>query len=378
MYRYLFDSMRKSLTLLLAALSLGCLVASVVWWSVRHSQDRDILAALDVSPVAFDDRDVGGSSMARIDTLPGRVQYRWSLGRSPINQYTGFLWERHDGFLDFGSGDSLRVDWESDRGRPLRLTLLLDQPGLTRSDIPLSRRYLQLEATPPRTRSQSSFALSDLRTPAWWFRENRQPFDSRRPPLDRVVGLSFESGETAVPGDSDVVRVHAITLVPRPRPRWPGLLLGGIALVLAFLTAWTRRAVPAPKPSVAPSSESPLPVSPAPLSIPTSRTEAVRTWMATHYSGADLSLETMAKELGLGEDVLSREIRKAFQDTFKGTLNRLRLTEAQRLLRESDLGIAEIAYKVGYGNVSHFNRLAKEAWGRTPTEERAWIRSQAL
>lgn len=100
--------------------------------------------------------------------------------------------------------------------------------------------------------------------------------------------------------------------------------------------------------------------------------------MATHYSGADLSLETMAKELGLGEDVLSREIRKAFQDTFKGTLNRLRLTEAQRLLRESDLGIAEIAYKVGYGNVSHFNRLAKEAWGRTPTEERAWIRSQAL
>lgn len=378
MCRYLFDSMRKSLSIVSAALSLVCLVGSVIWWSVRHPQDRDILAAFDVSPVAFDDRDVGGSSKARIDTLPGRVQYRWNLGTSPINQYTGFLWERHNGFLDFGSGDSLRVDWESDRGRSLRLTLLLHQTGLTRPGVPLSRRYLQLEATPPRTRSQSTFALSDLRTPAWWFRENHQSFDARRPPLDRVVGLSFESGEAAVSGDSDVVRVHSISLVPRPLPRWPGLLLGSLALALAFLAAWTRRAVPSLKPSSTPLAESPLPVSPTPLSIPSSRTETVRTWMETHYSRADLALETMAKELGLGEDVLSREIRKAFQDTYKGTLNRLRLTEAQRLLRESDLGIAEIAYKVGYGNVSHFNRLAKEAWGRTPTEERAWIRNQTL
>jgi AraC-like DNA-binding protein len=68
-------------------------------------------------------------------------------------------------------------------------------------------------------------------------------------------------------------------------------------------------------------------------------------------------------------------VKRVFQETFKGVLNRLRLQEARRLLHESDLGIAEIAYKVGYGNVSHFNRLAKETWGRTPTEERTLARS---
>lgn len=36
---------------------------------------------------------------------------------------------------------------------------------------------------------------------------------------------------------------------------------------------------------------------------------------------------------------------------------------------------AEVAYKVGYGNVPHFNRLAKEAWGCTPTEARQADRS---
>jgi AraC-like DNA-binding protein len=92
--------------------------------------------------------------------------------------------------------------------------------------------------------------------------------------------------------------------------------------------------------------------------------------LESHYCDPDLSLATLAKELAMGEDLVSREIRRTFQDTFKGVLNRMRLQEARRLLAESDLGIAEIAYKVGYGNVSHFNRLAREAWGRTPTEER--------
>jgi AraC-like DNA-binding protein len=45
----------------------------------------------------------------------------------------------------------------------------------------------------------------------------------------------------------------------------------------------------------------------------------------------------------------------------------LRLTEAARLLSEnSGAAILEIAYSVGYSNVSYFNKLFKEEYGCTP------------
>jgi AraC-like DNA-binding protein len=53
--------------------------------------------------------------------------------------------------------------------------------------------------------------------------------------------------------------------------------------------------------------------------------------------------------------------------TFTGYLNKLRLTEAARLLADKpEASIAEIAYSVGYKNVSYFNKLFKEDYGCTP------------
>lgn len=44
-------------------------------------------------------------------------------------------------------------------------------------------------------------------------------------------------------------------------------------------------------------------------------------------------------------------------------LNKLRLTEAARLLAEKDTAsVSEIAYSVGYGSVSYFNKLFKEEY----------------
>jgi len=53
--------------------------------------------------------------------------------------------------------------------------------------------------------------------------------------------------------------------------------------------------------------------------------------------------------------------------TFTGYVNRLRLTEAARLLKDDeDTPITDIAYSVGYANVSYFNKLFKEDYGCTP------------
>jgi len=55
---------------------------------------------------------------------------------------------------------------------------------------------------------------------------------------------------------------------------------------------------------------------------------------------------------------------------FKQYLNRLRLEEAKRLLTQTDLQVSDIAYKVGYGNISHFNRVFKDHLGISPNDFR--------
>ena len=64
--------------------------------------------------------------------------------------------------------------------------------------------------------------------------------------------------------------------------------------------------------------------------------------------------------------------------TFTGYVNKLRLTEAARLLSEnSGAAILEIAYSVGYANVSYFNKLFKEEYGCTPKVFRSISGQQA-
>jgi AraC-like DNA-binding protein len=53
--------------------------------------------------------------------------------------------------------------------------------------------------------------------------------------------------------------------------------------------------------------------------------------------------------------------------TFTAYLNKLRLTEAARLLAENEeANVSEIAYSVGYNNASYFNKLFKNEYGCTP------------
>jgi AraC-like DNA-binding protein len=53
--------------------------------------------------------------------------------------------------------------------------------------------------------------------------------------------------------------------------------------------------------------------------------------------------------------------------TFTSYLNKLRLTEAARLLNDkAGETVSEIAYSVGYGHIPYFNKLFKEEYGCTP------------
>lgn len=358
----------RVLAILQILVAFACAATGVVLL-VREGRGRrlEIWPSSDWKVQAYSDRDQGGRSRCLVDTLPGnRLRMDWRLDSAAVS-YVGVLLEYQGLPLDVRSFDSLVLDWDSDRGTALRAVLLAHEPGFTRVDRPVSRRYLLMECVPGTTIGPQALPLDLFATPAWWFRVNERPVDNLHRPMDRVLALAIEMGESVAVGAHDIVRIRGIRLVRTARLSLAGTSLLLLSVVLGGFLAWRR------------GTGRRWPVSsglePLPLSVPPPRLLAVQNWMCSHYHDADISLEKLAVAIGVGKDTASIEVRKAMGEAFKPALNRLRLQEARRLLHETELGISEIAYRVGYANVTHFNRVAKEAWGDTPSGVRSKAQS---
>lgn len=95
--------------------------------------------------------------------------------------------------------------------------------------------------------------------------------------------------------------------------------------------------------------------------------QAVFEYMAAHYVDADLSLDAMTTQIGVTRTKINEILKSESNLTFTGYLNKLRLSEAARLLTQAEpASITDIALAVGYKSISYFNKLFKEEYGCTP------------
>lgn len=95
------------------------------------------------------------------------------------------------------------------------------------------------------------------------------------------------------------------------------------------------------------------------------RIEQAFEFMRTNYQ-KEISLDDLAKLVGMTEVSFSRFIKKRTGKTFVDSLNEIRLGHASRLLIDTTETIAEIAFKCGFNNLSYFNRIFKSRKGCTP------------
>ncbi len=92
-------------------------------------------------------------------------------------------------------------------------------------------------------------------------------------------------------------------------------------------------------------------------------------YITEHLDGRMLVPEG-AEAVGLSRDAFSRLFAKATGVGFNRTVTRMRLTEACRLLRGTDLPVSDICYRVGFTNLSNFNRHFRATTGTTPSRYR--------
>jgi transcriptional regulator GlxA family with amidase domain len=92
-------------------------------------------------------------------------------------------------------------------------------------------------------------------------------------------------------------------------------------------------------------------------------------WIESHYAEA-ITIDWMARSIGLSERTLKRRFQNATRLSPIVYLQKVRIDKAKKLLLATSLSVKEVAYEVGYENVSYFVRLFKGGVGQTPAQWR--------
>ncbi|HEY9116676.1 MAG TPA: AraC family transcriptional regulator, partial [Roseivirga sp.] len=87
-----------------------------------------------------------------------------------------------------------------------------------------------------------------------------------------------------------------------------------------------------------------------------------------------IQLEEVAEVVYMNKAAFCRYFKQHTRKTYINFLNEIRLQKATELLKNSELNIAQIAFEVGFNNLSNFNRTFKMYRKQTPFEYRARIR----
>jgi AraC-like DNA-binding protein len=90
---------------------------------------------------------------------------------------------------------------------------------------------------------------------------------------------------------------------------------------------------------------------------------------------AGVGLEEISSQVGMSPTAFSRYFKRNVGHTFVAYARKLRISDARRLLAETDRPITDLCFDVGYSNISNFNRSFLKECGMTPSAYRRLRRS---
>lgn len=80
----------------------------------------------------------------------------------------------------------------------------------------------------------------------------------------------------------------------------------------------------------------------------------------------NLNISYISKSVNISKSVLYRNFHSCFNCTLSEYINKVRVKRAEKLLKESEMSIEDVARCVGFSSVSYFSRVFKEKKGISP------------
>jgi len=85
-------------------------------------------------------------------------------------------------------------------------------------------------------------------------------------------------------------------------------------------------------------------------------------------SDPNFGVEVLAELMGLNKNQFYRKVKAITGQTPTHFIRDIRLHEAQKLLKEANMNISEIAYHVGFRDPNYFSRMFQKKYGKSPSK----------
>ena len=335
----------------------------------------------------YSDVATGGVSSVRLhDTSRDRLRFDFKL-----RDVAAYPFAAADLALGNDKGRQIHEDWSKFRtitfvAKCAPATSMMFEVSTFDEDISKPGKFETYR--PPRTYFSCNeqgmpvtLDLARLLVPEWWFPAVMEDLARQDYKLDKVAKIMFGTS-TATPRNVDsYAEISELTLHGRDYRYLAALvviILGGwIAFGVWFFLTHSRALLASVNSKV--KTNLPL-VAYRQLTLEPYKDKekaSVLRYIASAYTDPKLDMEAVVEGTGVNRYKINEVLKSELGMTFTSYLNKLRLTEASRLLTEkSNAAVSEIAYSVGYANVPYFNKLFKEEFGCTPKSFRTLAAQQ--
>lgn len=96
---------------------------------------------------------------------------------------------------------------------------------------------------------------------------------------------------------------------------------------------------------------------------------SIQQWLEIHFMEA-ITIESLAEKANMSVRTFKRRFTDATGETPLSYLQKLRIEQSVEYLKHSDISISEIAWKIGYQDPGHFNRLFQRFHELSPSQWR--------
>lgn len=315
-----------------------------------------------------------GTHTEVVDDGSDVLRWKYTLSKENPFPYSAFALEfRNEArdYVDLSAYQRITFKARCEPQIVSSLVIISHDAAVTVPDDEVSRRVASSVFPCNSDGNMVTFRLRDIKTPDWWLWRYERKLTEQDYDLSKVIDIRFVNTSRQEREREMQVEVSDIILSGED---WR-FLNGAVGLVLVFwmaffiiifkrycrlLEADVKARVLQDKQFIAYKA---LTIAPQ----KDKEKSGLLQFMATEYASPELSLEAVCSELGINRTKVNEILKAEIGMTFSGYLNKLRLTEAARLLSEHDqANVSEIAHQVGYNNPSYFNKLFKSEYGCTP------------
>lgn len=243
--------------------------------------------------------------------------------------------------------------------------------GVTKLDIPETYRVSFDFLKCSEEAKSVTFKLAELDSADWWLERYGLEYTDRVADLRKVHGFALNNSLQTPRGTKIHVEVSDLMLITeRKSAIWVGLaaaILVWLAFAYLLIKTYVREQIRFAYAQV--DANRPL-VAYQKLSMAQdsdSLESKLLRHIAVEYVNPDISIDNTAATLATTRTQINKILKSELGLTYTAYINKLRLTEAARLLTEEpNLSVKQIALGVGFANVTYFNVLFKKEYGCTP------------